>query len=479
MRSKTLAVLLALICATSAHAADYVIAVSHATHSDPAWKPVVEALKGRHAEKGVHVAVYKSDVGDVLAELREHHPRFTCFVATPAEATRAFVGKVHRLTRHLDDDPYTDTRWGVLTGFDAANALRIAKHDKPLTIRKAASGTEIELDLLQQGIWYCELNKNHMVRKGKDGKPAAGSGPSDTTKALVDTLNEFHADLFVTSGHATERDWQIGYRYKNGTFRSKAGELFGLDTKGNRYPIKSDNPKVYMPIGNCLMGHIDGKDAMALAWMNSAGVNQMIGYTVVTWYGYGGWGVLDYFVEQPGRYTFQEAFHVNHHALIHRLTTNFPTFAAAEMDERGRIRLTQRPQLSDNARRAGLRLQDGQGLRFDRDVVAFYGDPAWEARVAPNKLAWDQKLTVKDGLYTLTITPKRGSDTFKPINTNGAQRGFRPIVELLPHRVKDIKVVKGADLSPVVTDDFVLIPLPRTTDVKDVYTVSFRATPVE
>jgi hypothetical protein len=38
--------------------------------------------------------------------------------------------------------------------------------------------------------------------------------PPDTTKALVDTLNVDQTQLLVTSGHATERDWQIGYRFE-------------------------------------------------------------------------------------------------------------------------------------------------------------------------------------------------------------------------------------------------------------------------
>ena len=72
--------------------------------------------------------------------------------------------------------------------------------------------------------------------------------------------------------------------------------MSGVTTTGEQFEIRSNNPKVYLPIGNCLMGHIDGPNAMALAWMNNVGVRQMIGYTVLTWYGYGGWGVLDYFV---------------------------------------------------------------------------------------------------------------------------------------------------------------------------------------
>ncbi len=103
--------------------------------------------------------------------------------------------------------------------------------------------------------------------------------------------------------------------------RSEKGQLFGLDTHGQRYPIRSDNPKVYLPVGNCLMGHIDGPDAMALAFLNSAGVNQMIGYTVPRWYGYAGWGLLDYFVEQPGRFTLAEAFYANEQALVYRHST--------------------------------------------------------------------------------------------------------------------------------------------------------------
>ena len=96
--------------------------------------------------------------------------------------------------------------------------------------------------------------------------------------------------------------------------------MFGVDTRRKRFEIESTNPKVYLPIGNCLMGNINGPDAMALAWMNDVSVMQMIGYTKPTWFGYQGWGLLDYYVEQPGRYTMNEAFFANHHALIHRLS---------------------------------------------------------------------------------------------------------------------------------------------------------------
>ncbi len=450
----------------------YAVIVSRETAGDGEWKRVVDALVAKHRAA---VITYGESVQEAKPALAERFPRYACFVARPEEASRTFVGQVHRLTRQLDTDPYTDCFWGILTGYDAANALRIAKHSDPLTIRKVAAGTEFATQMVDEGVWYCELNQGKMVKKESGRDATEQRAPSDTTKALVDTLNAWHPDLFITSGHATERDWQIGYGYRNGSFRCADGHLFGVDTLDQRLAIESPNPKVYLPIGNCLMGNIDRRDCMALAWMNSAGVYQMLGYTVPTWYGYMGWGVLDYFVEQPGRYTFTEAFFANHHALVHRLATYCPEFLDQPSGDTGRPGL--RPVLSDQAKSAGLTPGDTLGLVFDRDVVAFYGDPAWQARMADQPKAYEQTLTQTGDTTTLEIRPRRGADSFQPINNNGSQRGGRPFVAFLPHRVTDVRILEGADLNPVVTDDFILVPNPRVCDPAKRYRVVFQAKP--
>ena len=447
---------------------DYAVVVSKKTLGDGGWKKVVDALVKRH---NATVVAFDADVEETLPELRRQFPRYVCFVAQPEEAGRKFVGKVHRLTRRLDDDPYTDCFWGILTGYDAANALAIAQYSRPLTIHKTAAGTEVALEMCEAGAWYSELEKNRAVRQEPGQEAKEMKGPDDTTKALADLLTDYHADLFITSGHASEHDWRIGYAYRNGSFRCENGRLYGLDTSGRRHPIESDNAKVYMPVGNCLMGHIDGRDAMALAYMHSAGVKQMLGYTMPTSYGYAGWGCLDYFVEQPGRYTFTESFFANNHALVHRLATYFPELLNAEVDENGMT--SAKIVVSDQAKAAGLTEDDGRWLLFDRDAVAFYGDPAWEARMAKRPTAWEQTLTEKAGVWTLEIKPNRGAKTFEPINKNGSQRGGRPIVQFLPHRIQPAQVLEGAELNPVITDDFVLVPLPKEYQGK--YRVVFRA----
>ena len=148
------------------------------------------------------------------------------------------------------------------------------------------------------------------MKKEAGSEPKVQKGPSDTTQALVEVLNDYKPNLWITSGHATERDWQIGFRYPNGQFRSNHGQLFGQNRQGQRFDVSSPNPKVYMPIGNCLMGHIDGPDAMALAYMKSAGVYQMLGYTVPTWFGYGGWEYLTTLSSNLDA-TLHEAFFAN------------------------------------------------------------------------------------------------------------------------------------------------------------------------
>jgi hypothetical protein len=460
--------LLLIAMVARASAGDYAVVVSRTTAADPAWKQVVDALVTAH-----HADVIQNDgdVANALAALRKQLPRYACFVTQPNEATRGFVAKVHHITRDLNDDPYTDCSWGILTGYDADTALRIARHQEPLVIHKSAAATEIDLDMCEQGVWYCELDKTRAQKKEPGAKPRPLTRDADSTRDLTDLLNDYHADLFITSGHASEHDWMIGYRYRNGYFRCADGVVYGLNTKNEKLPIHSDNPKVYLPVGNCLMGHVDGRDCMALAYMHSAGVDQMTGYTVESWYGYAGWGMLDYFVEQPGRYTCAEAFIANENALIHRLATYFPDLLKVEdgVAYRGPVSLT------PEAQAAGLSEQDGRGLLYDRDVFAFYGDPAWPAKMADQPKSWDQSLTEHNGIYTFVIKPNRGAASFDPVDINGSQRGHRPFVEFFPHRLADVELIEGSDLKPVITSQFILVPNPGKCEPGKEYRISFKA----
>jgi len=438
----------------------YAVVVSRATFDDPRWRPVVDALRDKHHAT---VLVHAGPVAEVRAALAEVFPRYACFVARPEEAGRGFVVAVHRMTRALDPDPYTDVLWGILTGYEAADALWVARRREPLIVRRAAAGTSIALGVFDEGRWFSEGEKGAMWEKLPGRAPEKKRCPDDATAAIVETLNAFKPDLFLTSGHATPRDWQIGYSYKSGQLRCKGGQLFGLDLQGKAHPVRSPNPKVYLPAGNCLMGLIPDRDCMALAFMHSCGVHQMVGYVVSTWYGYGGWGVRDLFIGQPGRYTFAEAFYANCQALVHELESRFARTARVNFD---RFDLERNPRLLGRlAARHGLRNKDEMGLLWDRDTMAFYGDPAWEARLAPRPLAWDQSLVESGGVWTFELT----------VNRDCAPK--RPAFVLFPRRIGEAHVVEGGDLRPVVTDNFLLLPLPAKLEKGKTLRVVFKAAP--
>ena len=435
----------------------YAVVVSKATYDDADWKKVADALIEKYAGK---LIVYDGDVKQSLPALKELFPRYACFVARPEEAGRNLVVSVHRLTRQLDDDPYTDVVWGILTGYSASDALRIAQERKPLIIKKASAGTGIDLDKFEEGRWFSEGTAGEFWQKDKGGKAEKKSGPADSTSALVSTLNDFQPDIFLTSGHASERDWQPGYSYKNGQFRCKDGKLVGIDLEGKGHLIHSTNPKVYLGAGNCLIGNIPDKQCMALAWLGSGGANQMVGYTVVTWFGAMGWGTRDNLFDLPGRSTLADAFYFSNQNIVYQLETRFPDKKKIDFDN---FEMERNPRLMDEyAAKLGYtapdkNIHDHIGLLWDRDTVAFYGDPAWQAR-----LAGDPALTTE-------ITSAAGTYTLK-IHANKACKPGRPLAQFLPQRVKNIELISGKEFEPIITDNFIM--LMKTPELKEGQDVS-------
>lgn len=448
----------------------YAVVVSKQTHAEEAWREVVEVLRAKH--DGC-VIVYPSDVREAQGKLSALMPTHICFVARPTEAGRKFVLAVHRMTRTLDSDPYTDAVWGILTGYEAADALRIARHAAPLVVRRALSGTSgLNLGVFEQGVKFHEGRAGVKTLKGPDGKQQTETCPKDATKSIVDLLNAKASDFFFTSGHATERDWQIGYAFKGGALICKNGQLLGRDVKGALHKVDSPNPKVYLAAGNCLIGHIPRRDCMTTAWIHTGGAYQFVGYTVLTWFGRGGWGTRDIFFRCPGRFSLAEAFYLNNQHIVHYLQTkhpgkagvNFPVYDLQKY--RGLLGLLARKYgLLRKAKNGRLELvKDAMGMLWDRDTVAFYGDPAWRAVLPTAPHAWSQDLAVTGRTYTLTLRAQR----------DGTWPGG-PVSAFLPHRVRNVTIRQGAELKPVITDNFILVPLEGAFKKGGEVTVVFEA----
>ncbi|MCX8157507.1 MAG: hypothetical protein N3J91_13860 [Verrucomicrobiae bacterium] len=414
----------------SAGAAGYVVLVSETTWSDPAWQAVVAQLQTKHSASVLRYggAPYPEATRRALSAMA---PDYVCVVAQPAEVTRSLVENSHRMLRDLDGDRYTDAIWGIVTGYDAAYALRLASHRGPLEVQNALLKTAGDwLEYLYAGEYHAEMEPHALWTRTAGGPIVRGlDARTDDTPWFAQKLNAQGVDLLVSSGHANEYHWQLHYpeAYPEGYFTAYQGQLMAQDAQGGLHPIVSTNAKIYYAPGNCLIGLIpEGSNrdySMALAWLGSGGAAQMAAYVADTWFGYMGWGVAEYFIKAQGRFTFAESCYLINQALL---------FDAAQ----------QTPGL------------DPAGLAYDRDVFVLYGDPAYVARV--------RAVTLPDYQQTLTGFTNGGRMEYTlNIRLNRAVNVARPVIALLPRRIYQPTVEDNAGRPVEVVDNMALVQLWR------------------
>ena len=450
----------------TAHAAagsgSYVVVASETTYDQPDWQKVITTLREKH---NASLVIYRNSIQDTLSTLAGYMPQYICFVEPADNADRSFVVDVQRLTRKLDTDPYTDSQWAILTGYTPEDALRIASCDEPLTVDKVFSGTvSIDLNNVSEGYQFNEGKAGEYVKKTITGGQQTIIGPDDSTETIVNAMQD-NVDAMFTSGHGMTNGWQIGFNYTDGFIRGAEGQLYGYDTKGNRTDFTTNNPKVYLPCGNCLIGLIPKRDCFATAMMHTGGVNQMFGYIVVTFYGYMGWGINSYFGGMPGHYTLNEAFYANQQSLLYEMGERFPKLQTAEFS-RYEYQDIYNIAVKDYA---GNDENNAVGMLWDRDAIAFYGDPAWPARVKKGELPWTDKLTKTDSdKWLLEITTAKDGNW-----------PDRPLFYFLPQRLQGIKITSGDNYAPAIADNFIMLPLKgkftKDTNIK----IEFTGTPTQ
>jgi hypothetical protein len=430
-------VVFTLVALSSLHATDYAIVTSDAAQADPDWCAVLDSMTARYAAE---VFVYEDSLFEVGSELADLMPRYVCFVVKPSDiysypfGGARFIWHLHQLMRELDDDPYSDALFGVVTGYDAEDALRIATEPESVRVRTVLSGTSCAwLDRTYQGVSSAENVYGLRWFKTPDGSIVEdSSGPEDRTEWLVDLLNSDTFDLFITSGHANYSEWQLHYPDAGleGFLRSQNGQLYGDAHAGDTFNVSSGNPKIYFGVGNCRIGRVNSTSCMVLAWLHTGGACQFTGYTVDTWYGYGTGGIPYFFHKLKDRFTWPEAYFLNYQCLVYDESHGTPG-------------------------------TDSSGLAYDKNVVALYGDPALDIRLVPEpntEPLYDQNLEIVPGSgdrdtfrFTLTV-----NDSCRPGFT-GAW-GDRHPMAFLPERIgaASVDILSHDGYDAVVTDNFVL-----------------------
>lgn len=450
---------------------DCAVIISRRSAEADGWKQVASAVRTFHRDAGVTRHVFEESPLELKDILAEEHPRHLVLVAAPDELNRALFLDLHRLCRGLDDDPWPDFEWGILTGRTWESAMRQVVTREPLVIRKAAGVASLDVEPFEEAFCWDETFPGRSVRKHSDGRVVTRSGTAPLTMpGIISTLNDFEPDFFFSSGRATQHDWRVGYDFRAGAFKVEDGRLVGVTLDGERLPVDSRNPKVWLAAGNCLLGDVDGIDSMALAILDSASATQFVGYSGRTWHGRAGWGTADWFLSDPGRWTLSEAVFFNQVQLIDELREIDPALTTLDL---GDFAPREDPIFGDTLRETwgqGVEepvFQRALGHLWDRDVLVFYGDPSWEARLATDRPLWksDFELNEEAGTCRVTLTGLHAEPFSSP-----------PSVAL------PVRLVTGRTLSApsgtIIADDFVMFTGVASLEPGEELVAVFEAAPV-
>lgn len=446
---------------------DYAILVSQSTRNDENWGEVVDALEGKYP--GARVHVFQNDVEEARDGLVEQNPSYVAFVAKPEEITIPFlppdegryphssdeefnllmnsnIWKFQDLILRLDDDPYPDAIAGIITGYDADSAVRLAKaenFDVDFGLFKTAASTLTPI--VERGIGFSDSRKIEEEGEGviRYENNSLGNEKSYVDLAgpeLFERLNSGEIDLFVTSGHANHVFWESGWQYGDDVYKTdRDGNVVVMEPDRTlRGKIESQNPKVYWSPGSCQTTRIKDPDrAIALSWMNSAGVRQCFGYAIDTWHGWGGFSMREPLSETSESPTFFEVMYMVKTALIYN----------AE-------------RLRERRQEEGVRQMSAEEFGKIHDYYAFvgYGDPALEVRLVRDEnftplfdKSWEVMERNGEEIHRLTFKANKDAP--------GTQ--IQPVF-LAPERIEGYEVIGASpDLDYQILDNAVILGVGR------------------
>lgn len=348
------------------------------------WNKAFHALRKKHEEKNVSFIHFEKDIEEVRPFLGKIHPYHTAFLLQPQYASHKNVVKISRMCRDLDNDPYFDTFWGIITGYDEDDAITLINQPSKVVIERVIDATaNFDLNMFKEGIAFNEFDRGNVIFKKDKMQKIKLKRSQDNTQDFLNAARTMKPQFIVTSAHATQHNWDMGYNGPNmRMFHTKDAQLVCVDTQMTRYPYPDSEPKFYLGCGNCLIGDVDRRDCMVTSWIRSGGAAQYVGYTVLTWFGAQGWGTLAKFTSPlRGLYNANESFHFANTDIVHKLNTQYSQFAKIDLTNYDPNRLGDAVYYQIGKTNSDKETKDLLGNLYDRDVVTFIGDPANDYRI--------------------------------------------------------------------------------------------------
>lgn len=458
---------------------EYVVLVSEKTFAKKAWRAAAEKFRARYA--GTLVTWSGDDVETARDALRAANPRYVAVVAEPREIDRVFVAKLHRISRAMNDDRWGDFLWGVVTGRDGATAAAQLAGTRPLRLERAMGTTNFDRARFRESFFITDWGAREFVEGGDyvPGEKRSAAPGVEMTDLFAEQWKKLRPQYFVSASHATE--YNLEMPFGEGLIASAGTHFFRVPkallpafaaTLGNEpatlaferaHRLKklpaAPGDKIWIAAGNCLAGDVLGSPyTMACTAISAAGVKQLVGYTVPSWFGEMGWGTHGRFFD--GCRADIVAGKIASVAQAWFFTNQLLLAALPEAAARVPVPLT-----ADGLRGADIR-EIGEALaatgaevsretlgRFhDRDVVAFYGDPLFAAEFDPRApkppAGWD------------FVASAAGDELFLDVKSADGAARKGELCLWFPRRVRPetlkISGAAGVPAPAILTENFVV-----------------------
>lgn len=457
---------------------DYVVLVSQAVSDDTVWNPVVEALKTKHDAK---VITFHKLPEEALAQLKQIYPRYVAVLEKPYNIDRDYIVKMHKLSRIMDEDIYEDFLWGIITGYDAASALRMIDDATTPMVVKTALSTATDMEktdcfgkcaLIYQSAAMNMLEVVKQYSQKREMPKAMARWKEKASKS--DTLTEYRIDadsigyLFQDLFKRIDPELLLSCSYdpddimyivqnKNDQFiTAKQGQLY-IQTNDGKMPLtKGENRRLYLAIGSDGGSMFGKNDNLATAWMKDGNVSGLAGYSTSEWHGQAGWGSWKFWMTTPGRYTFSEALFLNMQFMLSRLNAWSPKLLQLDYPKTDNVSRDYGEALTYVSMQLDKEISniDLMGYLYERDVFVYYGDPKWDVRLEgmPEDNHYKVAFAQKGNKCTVTIRTdkdynreqmsgnyfKEEKTMFSPISI-----GRLPFSYFFPERLKNPRLAKA------------------------------------
>jgi hypothetical protein len=438
---------------------NYAVVISSEAYSQSDWKTVADSLVRKHEKNGTaRLFTWPSSVTEIKDELSGFNPDYIGYIARPVvECNAAFIVSVSRLSRQLDSDPYGDAVWGIITGYEASNALRAISESLTVKTVLAASGNlsyEPPIRRFYQalGMTCDSYTKTDYLFPESEGKVYSENKRPDNEQDRIKLVSKWlnaesmnleipgkgsingPVDCIITGGHGNVNLWQCHYpdAGTEGYMRSSDGKLFGSPYSGGSISINVPTPKIYWCASNCLMGNPDSKDNVVYAAFNTGHAVQMFGFVNNASAGdeFMAWGVYDRVTKSAGTYTLPEVFFLSNNNALFEI--NNPS---------GQMNTILIEQYMDS--------------------TVFYGDPAGDVKFydpGDSAKAFKSDITVEqdnsgNASFTFSFTMVAHDLEFGV----GYCYQFRP-VSLLPVRIdpSSVEITKNEGYKALITDNLLI-----------------------